>query len=253
MALLGIVRARLQDRDIASRVQAVISPLLSNIYLNEVDRMLERAQEVTCYEGWTAIEWVRYADDLIVLVDAHPRHAWLFDAVQTRLREEFDKLQVEVNEAKSRVVDLERGECFGFLDFDFRHVRTRKGRWMPLVMPQMKKRTELLRKLKGILNRSRSQPRHGVIAKINPILRGWVNYFAIGNASRCFSFIRVWVEKKIRRLLAKARQRQGFGWKRWSSRWLYDGLGLFREYKVQWQPAGKASPAGIGPVTLGTK
>ncbi len=114
---------------------------------------------------------------------------------------------------------------------------------MPLVMPQMKKRTELLRKLKGILNRSRSQPLRGVIAEINPILRGWVNYFAIGHSSRCFSFIRLWVEKKIRRLLAKARQRRGFGWRRWSSRWLYDGLGLFREYKVQWKPARKAPPA----------
>jgi RNA-directed DNA polymerase len=243
-AIMGLLRMILESSGNRGVPQGgVISPLLSNIYLNEVDRMLQRAQEVTCYEGWTAIEWVRYADDLIVLVDSHPRHAWLFDAVQKRLREEFDKLQVEVNEEKSRVVDLERGECFGFLGFDFRRVRTRKGRWMPLVTPQMKKRTELLRKLKGILNRSRSQPLDGVIAKINPILRGWVNYFSIGHASRCFSYIRLWVEKKIRRLLAKARQRPGFGWKRWSSRGLYEGLGLFGEYRVTWQPATKASPA----------
>jgi RNA-directed DNA polymerase len=221
----------------------VISPMLSNIYLNEVDRMLQRAQEVTCYEGWTAMEYCRWADDIVVMVDSHPRQAWLFDALQKRLREEFDKLQVELNEEKSRVVDLVRGECFGFLGFDFRRVRSRKGRWMPLVMPQMKKRTELLRKLKGIFNRSRSQPLRGVIDQINPILRGWVNYFAIGNSSRCFSFVRMWVEKKIRRLLAKARQRRGFGWKRWSSRWLYDGLGLFNEYRVQRRPAMKASPA----------
>jgi len=180
--------------------------------------MLQRAQEVTRYEGWTAIEYCRWADDIVAMVDSHPRQAWLFDAVQKRLREEFDKLQVEVNEEKSRVVDLERGECFGFLGFDFRRVRTPKGRWMALVMPQMKTRTELLRKLKSIFNRSRSQPLRGVIDQINPILRGWVNYFAIGNSSRCFAFIRLWVEKKIRRLLAKARQRQGFGWKRWSSR-----------------------------------
>ena len=221
----------------------VISPLLSNIYLNEVDRMLQRAQEVTSYGEWTAMEYVRFADDVVVLVDWHPHQAWLFDAVQKRLREELDKLQVELNEEKSRVVDLARGECFGFLGFDFRRVRTPKGRWMPLVMPQMKKRTELLRKLKGIFKRSRSQPLRGVIEQINPILRGWVNYFAIGNSSRCFSFVRLWVEKKIRRLLAKARQRQGFGWKRWSSRWLYERLGLFDEYKVRWRPTMKASPA----------
>ncbi len=84
---------------------------------------------------------------------------------------------------------------------------------------------------------------HGVIAKINPILRGWVNYFAVGNSSRCFSFIRMWVEKKLRRLLAKARQRRGFGWKRWSNRWLYDGLGLFNEYRIRRLPAPKVPPA----------
>jgi RNA-directed DNA polymerase len=217
--------------------------MLSNIYLNEVDRMLQRAQEITRYEGWTAIEYCRWADDIVVLVDSHPRHGWLFDAAQKRLREEFEKLQVELNEEKSRVVDLERGGCFGFLGFDLRRVRTPKGRWMPLATPQMKKRTELLRKLKGILNRSRSQPLREVIDRINPILRGWVNYFAIGHSSRCFSFIRLWVEKKIRRLLVKARQRRGFGWKRWSSRWLYERLGLFSEYRVQWKPAMTASPA----------
>jgi len=221
----------------------VISPLLSNVYLNEVDRMLQRAQEVTRRRGWTSIEYARFADDLVVLVDSHPRHAWLFRAVQQRLLEELDKLQVEVNEEKSRTVDLERGGCFGFLGFDFRRVRSRKGHWVPLVMPQMKKRTKLLRKLKGIFNSSRSQSLQGVIAKINPILRGWVNYFAVGNSSRCFSFVRMWVEKKLRRLLAKARQRRGFGWKRWSRRWLYDGLGLFNEYKVRRLPAPKATPA----------
>ena len=63
--------------------------------------------------------------------------------------------------------------------------------------------------------------------KINPILRGWVKYFAIGHSSRCFSYIRYWVEKKIRRHLARACQRQGCGWKRWGREWLYGTLGLF--------------------------
>ena len=73
----------------------------------------------------------------------------------------------------------------------------------------------------------------GVIDKINPILRGWVKYFAIGHLSRCFSFIRNWVEKKARRHLARACQRQGFGWKRWSREWLYDTLGLFRSIECR--------------------
>jgi RNA-directed DNA polymerase len=63
----------------------VISPLLSNIYLNEVDRMLERAKEVTQEGKWVLVEYVRFADDLVVLVDAHPRHDWLRDRKSTRL------------------------------------------------------------------------------------------------------------------------------------------------------------------------
>ena len=70
----------------------VISPLLSNFYLNEVDKMLERAKEVTRHERWTAIEYARFADDLVILVDSHPRQQWLRKAVEKRLREELAKL-----------------------------------------------------------------------------------------------------------------------------------------------------------------
>ena len=214
----------------------VISPLLSNVYLNEVDKMLERAKEVTRQGQWMRVEYARFADDLVVLVDAHPRQAWLRKAVEKRLREELAKLQVEVNEEKSRKVNLQQGESFGFLGFEFRRIRSRRGRWMPLYTPRGKKRTALLRKLKLVFRSYRSQPVSGLIEQINPILRGWVNYFAVGHSSRCFSYIRNWVEKKIRCHLAGARQRQGFGWKRWSREWLYGTLGLFNEYRVVYQP-----------------
>jgi hypothetical protein len=55
----------------------VISPLLANIYLTEVDAMLERAKEVTRDGGWARVEYARYADDLVTLVDGYRRHAWL--------------------------------------------------------------------------------------------------------------------------------------------------------------------------------
>jgi RNA-directed DNA polymerase len=109
----------------------VVSPLLSNIYLNEVDRMLERAKEVTRNGKYTYIEYARFADDLVILIDAHPRQDWLLPAVEKRLREELAALQVEINEEKSRTVDLSCGESFGFLGFDFRRVRSRHGHWRP--------------------------------------------------------------------------------------------------------------------------
>ena len=92
----------------------VISPLLSNLYLNEVDKMLQRAREVTRYGKYTRVEYARCADDLVVLIDAYKRHDWMMGAVNKRLREEVAKLQVEINDEKSRIVDLERGESFAF-------------------------------------------------------------------------------------------------------------------------------------------
>ena len=221
----------------------VISPLLSNLYLTEVDRMLERAMETTRNGKYTYVQYARFADDLVILIDSHPRHDWLMKAVGKRLREELAKLQVEINEEKSRIVDLAKGDSFTFLGFEFRRILSRKGAWRPNYTPKLKKRTALLGKLRDVFRRFASQPLGRVIERINPILRGWVNYFAVGHSSRCFSFVKDWVEKKIRRHLMRARKRKGFGWQRWSRPWLYSELGLFTGYRVR-RPGPKANPAG---------
>jgi RNA-directed DNA polymerase len=222
----------------------VISPVLSNLYLNEVDQMLERAKQAATEGKYTYVEYARFADDLVVLVDAYPRHAWLLQAVHRRLWEEFSKLHVDVNEDKSRMVDLAKGESFGFLGFDFRRIRSLRGVWRPHVTPQRKKRTALLRKVKEVFRRFQSQPVDRVVQLINPILRGWVQYFRVGHASRCFGFVKDWVEKKVRRHLMRARKLPGFGWERWSKPWLYETLGLFNGYRVASRtPTPKALPA----------
>ena len=210
----------------------VISPVLSNVYLTELDKMLEKAIVTTQRGQYTQIQYARFADDLLILISSHPQQDWVVKAVEKRLREELAKLKVEINEEKTRMVNLSKGESFGFLGFEFRLVRSRRGKWRTQFVPKMKKRTALLRKLKAIFQRFVSQPVRRVIEEINPILRGWVNYFAIGHSSRCFSFIKLWVEKKVRRHLMRARGRQGFGWKRWSTQWLHDKLGIFNGYRV---------------------
>jgi len=212
----------------------VISPLLSNIYLNEVDAMLERAKVVTANGRHTYVEYARYADDLVILVNNDRRQDWLMEAVPRRLREELARLDVQLNEEKSRIVDLSRGESFGFLGFDFRRVRSLRGRWRPQYTPKLKARTALLRELKAVFRRFRAQPVKELIAEINPKLRGWVTYFRIGHASRCFAFVRQWVERRVRRHLMRARNRRGFGWKRWSTARLYATLGLFADYRVRY-------------------
>jgi RNA-directed DNA polymerase len=224
----------------------VISPLLSNLYLNEVDKMLEKAKKVTQAGKHTRVDYARFADDLVILIDGYARHRWLLAAVNQRLREELDKLHVELNEEKSRVVDLTKGESFSFLGFDFRRVRSLSRKWRPQMTPKLKKRTALFRKLKEIFRRLRSQPLRWVIEQINPILRGWVRYFRIGNSSECFTHVRHWVEMKIRRHVQRARGRRGrISWRAWSMSWAYRKLGLFDEYLVRYYvPRPKASPAG---------
>ena len=196
--------------------------------------MLERAKAVTRNGAHTYVEYVRYAEDLVMLVNNDRRQDWLVEAVNRRLREELAKLDLRLNEDKSRIVDLSRKESFGFLGFDFRRLRSSRGRWWTQYTPKQKKRTALLQELKEVFRRSRSQRVEALIAEINPKLRGWVNYFRIGHASRCFAFVRLWVEKKVRRHLMRARNRRGFGWKRWSTAWLYDQLGLFADYRVRY-------------------
>jgi RNA-directed DNA polymerase len=247
--LLGKVARRVQDGEILHLLRlmlkasgkrgvpqgGVISPLLSNIYLNEVDAMLERAKAVTRNGKYTYVEYARYADDLAILVDGYRRHDWLLKAVDRRVREELAKLDLRLNEAKSRIVDLARGEAFGLLGFEFRRVRSRRGAWRPQYTPQQKTRRVLLEKLRAVFQRQQAQPIRRVIEEINPILRGWVTYFRIGHAARFLSFVKDWVEKKVRRHLMRARKRSGFGWKRWSRGWLYTALGLFSDYRVRYR------------------
>jgi RNA-directed DNA polymerase len=221
----------------------VISPVLSNLYLTEVDRMLEKAIATTRYGKYTSVQYARFADDLVILIDSHRRHDWLVGAVERRLREEVAKLRVEINEDKSRMVDLAKGGSFTFLGFEYRRILSRNGVWRPYYAPKLKKRTALFAKLREVFRRNVSQPVGKVIDEINPILRGWANYFRVGHSNRCFSMVKHWVEKKIRRHLMRARGRKGMGWKRWSREWIYGTLGLFNDYRVGRQSLPKAAPA----------
>jgi len=221
----------------------VISPVLSNLYLTEVDRMLEKAIATTRYGKYTSVQYARFADDLVILIDSHRRHDWLVRAVERRLREEVAKLRVEINEDKSRMVDLAKGGSFTFLGFEYRRILSRIGVWRPYYAPKLKKRTALFAKLREVFRRNVSQPVGTVIDEINPILRGWANYFRVGHSNRCFSMVKHWVEKKVRRHLMRSRGRKGMGWKRWSREWIYGTLGLFNDYRVGRGLLPKAQPA----------
>jgi len=70
------------------------------------------------------------------------------------------------------------------------------------------------------------------VAQVNQILRGWVNYFRIGNSSQAFGKVKHHAERKVRRFAAKKAKRTGFGWKRWSSEIVYGSWGLLGDYRL---------------------
>jgi RNA-directed DNA polymerase len=215
---------------------------LSNLYLNGVDEMMEKAREVTRRKGYDNLDFIRSADDMIILVHGHPKENRLVGLVQRRLKEELDKLQVQMNLEKTREVNLKEGGCFSFLGFDIRLNRNREGKTYVSKTPRMKKRKEIGRKVKAVLKGHYDKPLEEVIQAVNAVVRGWVNYFRIGNSTRTFCRVRDFIEKKVRRFVMKRKGRKGFGWKRWSREEIYKKWGLYNDYQIRYLNP-KATPS----------
>jgi RNA-directed DNA polymerase len=218
---------------------SVIGPLWANVFLNDIDRMLERAQETTKQGPYETVRYTRFADDLVVLISLHPRAKHWAPVVERRLREELAKLDLTINEEKTRVVDFSTGSPFDFLGYTFRWVPTRKNpaKKMALARPQKKKRTRFLRELAHVLRRRLHVPVENVIREeVNPRVRGWVNYFRWGFSSQDLKFVRWQVDTKVRRFASRQRpkRRGGCHWTTWSSREIYGDWKLFNEYRVSW-------------------
>ena len=217
---------------------SVIGPLWSNVFLNDVDRMLERARRVTREGPYDRVEYARFADDLVVLVSSHPNEQHWMLKVQRRLHEELSKLDLTVNENKSRVVDFGQGEPFDFLGYTFRLVNRRDGPGkIVLARPSKKRRTRFLRELGDVLRRCRSIPIERVVRTVvNPRVRGWVNYFRGGTSAADLSFVYCQVETKVRKFASRQRPKRKGGrrWTTWSREEIYEQWGLYNHDRVCW-------------------
>jgi RNA-directed DNA polymerase len=248
--LLDKIAQRIQDPQVLHLVKQIIkvggtvgvpqggpfSPLAANIYLNEVDWYFDAIRCKTAQGGYEAVNYHRFADDIVITLSGHhTKRGWAERALQ-RLQEQFALIGVELNEEKTKVVNTLQGDAFGFLGFDLRRVRKRKGEdYFILMTPKKKARQAVKAKVRDIIGRSGATPMPGVVKQINATLAGWVNYFRVGNASRAFSEVRDYVEMKVRTLLTrrKRRRKSSVGWRRWSNEYLYDVLGLYWDWKIQ--------------------
>ena len=173
---------------------------------------------------------------LVITVSGHHTKRGWAERARQRLQEQIAPLGVELNLEKTKVVDLLRGEAFGFLGFDLRRVRKRGGNGHFILMtPKKKARTAVKAKVRDIIARGGATPATDLVKRINATLVGWVNSFRVGNASRAFSEVRDYVEMKVRTLLTrrKRRRKSSVGWRRWSNEYLYDVLGLYWDWKIQ--------------------
>ena len=247
--LLDKIAQRVQDPRVMHLVKQVIkaggqlgvpqggpfSPLAANIYLNDVDWAFDAIRRKTAQGPYEAVNYHRFADDIVITVSAHHRkRGWAERALQ-RLQEHLAPLGVELNAEKTELVNTLDGEAFGFLGFDLRRVRKRIGDGYYILMtPKKTARTAIKAKVRDLIRRGGSTPVKDIVAQINAALAGWVNYFRVGNASRAFSEVRDYVEMKVRTLLTrrKRRKKRSVGWRRWSNEYLYGVLGLFWDWKV---------------------
>jgi RNA-directed DNA polymerase len=164
------------------------SPLAANIYLNELDWAFDAIRRKTAQGPYDAVNYHRFADDIVVTLSGHHTKRGWAKRAQQRLQEQLTPLGVTLNQEKTKVVDLLKGETFGSLGFDLRRVRKRSGNDYPLLMtPKKKARKAIQAKVREIIRHSGSKPMPKVIEQIKASLRGWVQYFRVGNSSRAFS------------------------------------------------------------------
>jgi RNA-directed DNA polymerase len=197
-----------------------ISPLLSNVYGHALDALWEKEMS-----AWGTV--VRYADDAVILcrseADAQRAHAWLQGRSQA--------LGLVLHPEKTRVLELTQGQDgFDFLGFHIRLVRSRQwGRWYCQRWPSRRAMAALRAKVKAITApRSLLKlPIEVIVERLNPVLRGWGNYFRWGNSTRKFSHIDRYVRERLALFDSKKRGRAGRRWTEHDWGW-YTALGVHR-------------------------
>jgi len=224
----GVMEDGEVSRSIAGTPQGgVISPLLSNIYLHVLDTMWQR-------DGAQYGTLVRYADDFVVMCAT--REAC--ERAEKRVRVILTRLGLQLHPDKTRLVKLYDGEeGFDFLGCHL-HKRmsgpvwekSRKRLYFLNRWPSRRSMKRIRQRVKELTPKSRCHADiRDVISSINPVIRGWGNYFRTGNAATCFTNVDDYVVRRLHRLLYERKKRHLRRGE--STRWTreyFEGFGLHR-------------------------
>lgn len=185
---------------------AVISPLLANVYLDELDHLVQRA----------GYEMVRYADDFVILC----RDRSKAESALNLVKEWTAKVGLTLHPEKTRLVDLEDGDGFTFLGYTFR----KSGHW-----PSKKAEKKLRDAVRPLTPRKGGTSMECTVARLNPVLKGWFNYFK-HTRTWVFTDLDGWVRTRLRAQMWRHSRRTRFNWNAAKVIWptaYFHRLGLF--------------------------
>ena len=185
----------------------VISPLLANIYLDELDWKIANA----------GMQMVRYADDFVVLCSSQTQAQAALELISQWIQE----AQLQLHPQKTKIIDATQPGGFEFLGYHFE----RGHKW-----PRHKSVLKVRASLRKQTGRTNGQSLECTIARLNPILRGWYNYFRHGKVHTLRS-LDGWVRGRLRSILRKRTKRKGKAkggpdHQRWPNRF-FEEAGLF--------------------------
>lgn len=163
----------LVPREAGTPQGGVISPLLANIYLHRLDVEVRAA----------GFRLIRYADDFVILADRR----WKAQAADRLVRRILADIGLEVAEAKSGVIAVRDG--FEFLGFQF------QGRFL---RPRPKALTRFKDEVRARTRRLAPVSLPVMIADLNPVIRGWGNYFVIGDVTSLYEDLDKWIRMRLR-------------------------------------------------------
>lgn len=161
-----------------------ISVILSNIYLDKLDKELEQRGH----------RFVRYADDVLIFVKSEEAANRVMTSISSWIER---KLFLKVNATKSKVVRPTRSKYLGFTFLNH------GGQWK--VKPTNEKKKKLYQTIREYLKRNRAvaRPITVTINRVNQIVRGWINYFRIGMMKKFMMEFGQWLRHKIRVIIMK--------------------------------------------------
>ena len=217
-----------------------LSPLLSNVYLNLLDRVWERRG----YSEKLGARLYRYADDMAVLCRGNPRSAL------SELTKVIERMGLELHPDKTQIVKVEQG--FDFLGYHFVRRRSqRTGRRTFYIFPAQESQKRIRANIRNFTHRRAPIEPKEMFRRVNDTVRGWTNYYQHINGSEAFRTLQRFINLRMRKYLSHRHHKRGPGYRRYPNATLYRmgliyiGSGRVR-YTTKASPMNGSRTAGFG-------